>query len=99
MNVEVVFPVRNLAVQKVFGEGEDWPAEESETEGEADAFDDPVARCDGCDEGHSCQDAQETKSRCNQVEWRRGREEAAGSLASERLMFRPHTLRIARRHL
>lgn len=60
LDVEVVFPVRHLAIQEVCREGEDWVTEESETENKADSFDDPVARRERHYDSHGCQDAQKT---------------------------------------
>lgn len=81
LHVELVFPVWNLAVQHVQCVGEYRVTEESKTNGEADALDNPVAGCKWYHERNDSQNARDTESRGDQIEWWSRREKTILVLA------------------
>ena len=81
LHVEVVFPVWNIAVQHVQCVGEYWVAEESKTNGEADALYNPVAGCKWYHDRDHSQNARDAESRGDQIEWWSRREKTILVLA------------------
>lgn len=82
LDVEVVLPIWDLAVQEVCSECEDRTAEEDQSDGEADGFDDPIAlyKCHHQRDGCECTGKPQTRG--DEVEWRCGREQTATTVSN-----------------
>ena len=56
--------------------GEDWVAEEAESNSETNELDDPIARCKWYNGRDECENARKSQPRCDQEKWWCGRKQA-----------------------